>query len=121
MAQRSARWRRIVEASFMTGLCRNGRPEPRLRDAEEARAGPMRTGDPGGDLAERGVAVAIVVEAVFEHDHGMRLAGPFAHQPSAGFEHDAGIEGLDSLRFDLRHQALQSSLRGGREPAMGSL
>src|SRR5439155_9949396 len=106
MAQRRARWRRIVEASFTASLRRNGRPEPRLRDAEEARAGPVRTGDLGSDLAERGVAIAIVVEAVFEHDNGMRLAGPFAHQPSAGFEHDAGIECLDALCFDLGDQAV---------------
>src|SRR5437763_1168991 len=111
MAQRSARWRRIVEASFTASLRRNSRPEPRLRDTEKAGTGPMRAGDPGGDLAERGVAVAIVVEAVFKHDHGMRFAGPFAHQPSAGFEHDSRIEGLDSLRFDLRHQAVQFALR----------
>src|SRR5712672_499528 len=105
MAQRSARWRRIVEASFTASLRRNSRPEPRLRDAEEAGAGPVRAGDAGGDLAERGIAIAIVVEAVFEHDNGMRFAGPFAHQPSAGFEHDAGIERLGALRFDLGDQA----------------
>ena len=57
----------------------------------------MRTGDPDGDLAERGIALAIVLEALFEHDDGMRFAGPFAHQPSAGFEHDAGIEGFGAL------------------------
>src|SRR6266550_1184044 len=106
MAQRSARWRRIVEASFTASLRRNSRPEPRLRDAEEARAGPVRAGDPGGDLGQRGIALATVVEALFEHDDGMRFASPFAHQPSAGFEHDSRIEGLDALRFDLRHQAL---------------
>src|SRR6202035_5956311 len=111
MAQRSTRPRRILEASFMAGI-RRGRPGRGPFDAEEARAGPMRTGDPGGDLAERGIALTIVVEAFFEYDHRMHLPGPFAHQPGAGFEHDAGIEGLGAVRFDLGDQALQSSLRG---------
>jgi hypothetical protein len=32
--------------------------------------------------------IAIVVEAVFEHDDGMHLPDQFAHQPGAGFEHN---------------------------------
>jgi hypothetical protein len=73
----------------MAGL-RRGRPGRGPFDAEEARAGPMRAGDPGGDFAERGIALAIVVEAVFEHDDGVHMPSPFAHEPSARFTAPTG-------------------------------
>ena len=81
----------------------------------------MRAGDLGRDLRERGIALPVVVEPVFEHDHGMGLSGPFAHQPSARFERDSRIEDPCTLCFDLGDQAAQFSLGRRTEPAMRAL
>ena len=78
----------------------------------------MRTGDLGGDLGQGGVALAVIVKALFEHDDGMCLPGPFAHEPCAGLEDDAGIERCRALCFDLDDPAVQFALRRRGETAM---
>jgi hypothetical protein len=47
-------------------------------------------GNPSGDLGQRRIMLAIVVEAVFEHDDGVHMPSPFAHEPSARFTAPTG-------------------------------
>src|SRR5260370_38477334 len=105
MAQRSARPRRTAGGSAMLSLRPGGRAGWRLADAKEARTGPVHPGDPGGNLAERGIALPIVFEPGVEHEDTMGFPGPFTHQPGAGFEHDAGIEDRRALCFDLSDES----------------
>src|ERR1700712_4358021 len=64
---------------------------PRFVQPEEAWAGPVRAGHFVGDLRQRGVAPALVLEAVLEHQDGVGLAAPGAHQLGARLEAEHGM------------------------------
>src|SRR3954471_1925148 len=61
--------------------------------SEEARARPMRAGDPPRDLGQRAVTLAVILEAVIEDDDGVRASAPFPQQPRTGLEQQSRRQG----------------------------
>src|SRR5476651_762384 len=95
MAQRVAsgwpvRWTMLLRAIARLAA-RRGRP--RFDQTEEAWAGPVRARHFVGDLGEGCIALALVFEAVFEHQDDARFAAPRAHQFGAWLEPGHGVGG----------------------------
>ena len=82
--------RRARTASVALAIARlrsYGRP---FLQPEEDRSGPARSSDQGGNLAQRGIALSLILEPVLEHDHGVSAAVPFAHQPGPRLQNGRG-------------------------------
>src|SRR5689334_12313140 len=96
MAQRVT-VRRRMPALATLGL--GSRPSV-YAETEEPRTGPMGASDHAGDGGERAIALILVKEAVVQHEDGMRLAAPLAHESSPGLLPGIGVEPDFAL---LRH------------------
>src|ERR1700719_3362032 len=121
MAQRRRCPPRSEAGLLMSGSRRISRLRSGFSQAEEARPGPMRAGDPPGYLSQRLVSLAFVFETVIKHDDGVRLSSPFAQQPRAGLKQRNRGKRLGSVRFDFLGKRPQPPLDRGSEPAMGPL
>src|ERR1700730_11696424 len=121
MAQRYRRPPRIGAGLPTFGSRRISRLHSGFSQAEEARPGPMRAGDPPGYLSQRLVSLAFVFEAVIKHDNGVRLSSSFAQQPRAGLEQKNRGKRLGSVRLEFIGKRTQPPLDRGSEPAIGPL
>jgi hypothetical protein len=82
----------------------------------------MSAGDQTGDPGQRAMALAGVVEPVFEDGHGMDAATPFAHQPGAGLERDPWVEGAPFAdQLDRLGHSAQPAPGSRAEPALRPL
>src|ERR1700710_2953448 len=70
---------------------------PRFGQAEETRSGPMSTRHLIGDLGQRRVALALVLEAVFQHENGVDFVAPCADQLCAGLDAKNGPRSFGSV------------------------
>ncbi len=78
----------------------------------------MCAGDPPRYLGQGVVALAVVLEAVIQHDDGVRLSSPFAQQPRAGFQQRSRRKDPGSVRLDLSGKRTQPPFDRGSEPAI---
>ena len=78
----------------------------------------MCAGDPPRYLGQGVVALAVVLEAVIQHDDGVRLSSPFAQQPRARLEQWSRRKGAGSIRLKFLGKCTQPSLDRRSEPAM---
>src|ERR1700686_1831713 len=116
MAQRRLCPPRIGADLAMSGFGWIGRLRSSLSQAEEARPGPLRAGDPPRDLRQRAVALASVLEAIIEHDDGMRASSPFAQEPRPGLQRKSWREGAGSVRLEFLGERAQPPLDRRSEP-----
>jgi hypothetical protein len=82
----------------------------------------MRAGHFIRDLGQRGVALALVLEAVLEHEDGVGLAAPGAHQLGAWLEAEHGMGRFrPGAVFGLARKGGEFALNGWSETTQGSL
>src|SRR6516162_179023 len=78
-AQRTLALRRVLLADLVIGRpLRRSKHSP-LGQAKEARARPMRSGDPLGDHGQRAILLALILEPVLAHEDGVGVSAPLAH------------------------------------------
>ena len=78
-----------------------------MHEAEEARTRPMGAGDLLGDLGEGRIIHTGIFEAVFRHRDGVRASMPFAYEPGAWLQAEAGIRGDSACGLEDLRQRLQ--------------
>ena len=78
----------------------------------------MRAGDLFGDLGERRIAHAGILESVFRDRDGVGAAMPFANQPGAGLQAEAGIGSDPTCGLEHLRQRLQLATSRLAESAM---
>ena len=78
----------------------------------------MGTGDLLGDLRERRITRTGILESVFRHGDGVSVAMPFAHQPGARLQAEAGSGPTRPVVRNIFASVLQLATRRLAEPAV---
>ena len=78
----------------------------------------MGAGDLFGDLRKRRITHAGILKSVFRHRDCVGAAMPFAHQPGARLQAEAGIRGDPACGPEHLRQRLQLATRRLAEPAV---
>jgi hypothetical protein len=120
MAQR--RFCRLPPPDLFIGLLRRGSylPCPGSQ-AEKDWAQPVGAGNTPGDLGQRVINFALVVEPMFEDGHGMNPAVPLAYQPRPGLQGDDGHAGRIGFACRRLGESAQAALCCRPQAAMDAL
>ena len=78
----------------------------------------MGTGDLSGDLRKRRITHAGIFESIFRHRDCVGVAMPFAHQPGARLQAEAGIGADPACGPEHLRQRLQLATRRLAEPTV---
>ena len=78
----------------------------------------MGTGDLFGDLGERRIRCARILESIFRYCDSVGASVPFAYQPGAWLQAETWIRSDSAFGPEHLRESLQLAPRGFAEPAM---